>query len=206
MHFSLIRDEDLIRIDKNGEVVDGGKNRRLNNAAYAIHHAIHVARPEINCAAHAHSIYGRAMCATGRRLSMLTQDFCTFYESHVVYPNYGGVVLAAEEGRRIAECLGTKNKAALLANHGLLTVGPTVEAAVAWFVMLEKLCQVQLVADASVAGSGIPLVEIGQDEASTTAEAVASDEAGYFQGLPLFQVAEREFGECTLLGRGVEPL
>jgi ribulose-5-phosphate 4-epimerase/fuculose-1-phosphate aldolase len=30
MHFSLIRDEDLIRVDKHGKVVDGGKNRRLN--------------------------------------------------------------------------------------------------------------------------------------------------------------------------------
>lgn len=33
-HFSLIRDEDLIRVDHNGNVVEGGKNKRLNYGAY----------------------------------------------------------------------------------------------------------------------------------------------------------------------------
>lgn len=55
-------------------------------AAYAIHAEIHKARPDVLCAAHCHSVYGRAMCATGRTLQMLTQDFCTFYNDHVLYP------------------------------------------------------------------------------------------------------------------------
>lgn len=55
-------------------------------AAYAIHAEIHKARPDVLCAAHCHSVYGRAMCATGSTLQMLTQDFCTFYEDHVLYP------------------------------------------------------------------------------------------------------------------------
>ncbi len=55
-------------------------------AAYAIHAEIHKARPDVLCAAHCHSLYGRAMCATGRTLDMLTQDFCVFYNDHVVYP------------------------------------------------------------------------------------------------------------------------
>lgn len=54
-----------------------------------------------------------------------------------MYPGFNGIVLAPEEGRNIAKCLGNK-KAALLQNHGLLTVGGTVEEAVFWFVSLEK--------------------------------------------------------------------
>jgi ribulose-5-phosphate 4-epimerase/fuculose-1-phosphate aldolase len=38
------------------------------------------------CAAHSHSVYGRAFCATGRELDMLTQDSCVFYKDHVLYP------------------------------------------------------------------------------------------------------------------------
>ncbi|KAK3933854.1 putative class ii aldolase [Diplogelasinospora grovesii] len=206
LHFSLVTDDDLIRVDHDGNVVDGGKNRRLNNAAYAIHAEIHKARPDVNCACHAHSTYGRAICATGReKLDMLTQDFCMFYDDHVLYPNFAGLVLANEEGKRIAACLG-KKKAALLGNHGLLTAGATIEAAVNYFVSLERLCQIQLVADASSAGTGKPLVTIGDEEARVTWKALGSDAAGYFQGLPLFQIAEREFGERTFLGRGVEPL
>ncbi|ORY65773.1 class 2 aldolase adducin domain-containing protein [Pseudomassariella vexata] len=205
MHFSLIRDEDLIRVDHSGKVVDGGKNWRLNYAAYAIHAEIHKARPDVLCAAHSHSVYGRAMCATGRKLDMLTQDFCIFYNDHVLYPNFAGVVLAAEEGQQIAKCLGNK-KAALLGNHGLLTAGQSIEATVAWFALLEKCCQVQLAADASANGRGQPLVVIGEEEAQATWNAIGKAPNGYFMGLPLFQVAEGEFGESTFLGRGLEPL
>ncbi|KAF2804083.1 class II aldolase/adducin domain protein [Mytilinidion resinicola] len=206
MHFSLIRDEDLILVNHAGEVIDGGKNWRLNYAAYAIHAEIHKARPDVTFAAHSHSTYGRAFCATGRTLDPLTQDACVFYNDHVLYANFAGVVLAAEEGKSIARELGSK-KAALLGNHGLLTVGPTIEAVVAWFVLLEKCCEVQLLADASSAGSGKPLVKIGESEAQNTWEALGKPATGYFMGLPLFQVAEKkQFGESTFLGRGIEPL
>ncbi|OHE96499.1 hypothetical protein CORC01_08262 [Colletotrichum orchidophilum] len=167
LHFSLIRDEDLIRVDHTGKVVDGGRNRRLNYG----------------------TTYGRAFCAT----------------DHVLYTNFAGLVFATEEGKAIAACLGDR-KAALLGNHGLLTAGPSIEAAVAWFVLLEKLCEIQLAADASAAGSGKPLVKIGHEEALSTHHAIGRPEGGYFTGLTLFQVVEKEFGEMTFLGRGVESL
>lgn len=102
------------------------KCRLLNTAAYMIHSAIHAARPDVMCAAHSHSIYGRTFCALGRKLDPLTQDSCAFYNDHVVYESFNGVVLAEKEGKNIAACLGNK-KAALLQNHGLLTVGKTIE-------------------------------------------------------------------------------
>lgn len=76
----------------------------------------------------------------------------------------------------------------------------------AWFVLLEKCCQVQLAADASSAGTGKPLVTIGHEESVSTWQALGNGDGGYFMGLPLFQVAEREFGERTYLGRGLRPL
>lgn len=113
-------------------------------------------------------------------------------------------MLATEEGKEIAACLGPK-KAAFLGNHGLLTAGASIEATIAWFVLLEKCCQVQLAADAT-AHSGRKLITIGDDEAQSTWEAIGGQDDGYFMGLPLFQVAEREFGEKTFLGRGLRDI
>jgi hypothetical protein len=124
--FSLITKSDLILVDHSGKVIDGGENRLLNTAAYMIHAAIHEARPDVMCAAHSHSIYGRTWCSLGRKLDTLTQDSCAFHDDHVLYESFNGVVLAEKEGKDIAACLGGK-KAALLQNHGLLTVGGSVE-------------------------------------------------------------------------------
>lgn len=206
LNFALIEDDDLILVSEDGEVIDGGSNRSLNAAAFAIHSEIHKARPDVVCAAHSHTIYGRAFSATGRNLDMLSQDFCTFHNDLVVYPNFAGLVLAAEEGRAIAWALGSK-KAAILGNHGLLTVGTTIESCVAWFVGLERVCQSQLIADAAAAGRpDAPLVVIGDEEARVTWEATGNEKAGYFIGLPLFQLAEREFGEKTFLGQGLKKI
>ena len=64
----------------------------------------------------------RAWSTLGRLLDPITQDACSFFEDHGLFDDYTGVVLDVEEGKRIAHALGD-NKAAILRNHGLLTVG-----------------------------------------------------------------------------------
>ena len=177
MAFSLIKASDLILVDHKGEVIDGGECRLLNTAAYMIHHAVHEARPDVMCAAHSHSIYGRTFCALGRKLDTITQDSCAFHNDLALYESFNGVVLAEEEGKDIAKALGGQ-KAALLQNHGLLTVGKTIEEAVFWFVSLEKCCHSQLMADAAVAGRGGATVKIGEEEAMYTRKTVGSTMAG----------------------------
>lgn len=196
--FSLIKSSDLIQIDGSGTVIAGGENRLLNTAAYMIHHAVHTARPDVLCAAHSHSIYGRAFCALGRKLDTITQDACAFHNDHVVYEQFNGVVLAEQEGQNIATCLGDK-KAALLQNHGLLTVGQTVEAALFWFVSLEKCCQAQLAADAAAKGRGGETVKINEEDACFTYKTVGSPRAGWFSAKPAFDVMAKEVGEEYLM-------
>lgn len=103
-----------------------------------------------------------------------------------------------EEGKNIAQTLGNK-KAALLINHGLLTVGRTIEEVVFWFVSLEKCCQVQLMADSAAAGRGGETVKIGDEEAKFTYKSVGTPLAGWFSAKPLFDVIARETNEEYLL-------
>jgi ribulose-5-phosphate 4-epimerase/fuculose-1-phosphate aldolase len=100
-------------------------------------------------------------------------------------------VLAEEEGKSIAAALGDK-KAALLINHGLLTVGKSIEEAVFWFVSLDKCCQAQLLADAAAGGRGGETVKIGEEEAVVTYKTVGTPRAGWFSAKPLFDVIHKE--------------
>lgn len=192
--FSLIKKSDLILVDHTGKVIDGGPCRLLNTAAYMIHSAIHKARPDVVCAAHSHSLHGRAFCTLGRELDVTTQDSCAFYNDHVVYEQFNGIVLAEEEGHNIAQALGNK-KAALLRNHGLLTVGQTVEAAVFWFCSLEKCCHAQLMADAAAAGRGGETVKINDEDAAFTYKTVGTPRAGWFSARPAFDIMAKEVGD-----------
>jgi len=179
MSFRHISVSDLILVNHHGEVVVGG--RPVNTAAFMIHAAIHQARPDVIAAAHSHSIYGRAWSALGRLVDPITQDACAFFEDHVVCTEGAGkVVLEAEGGRAIAAALGP-HKAAIHRNHGLLTVGASVDEAVWWYVTLERTCQVQLMAEAA----GTPVV-IAPDDARYTRDRTGGAFAGWFSFQPLW--------------------
>jgi ribulose-5-phosphate 4-epimerase/fuculose-1-phosphate aldolase len=105
---------------------------------------------------------------------MITQDSLRFYRSHSVYEDFGGIVLDSAEGERIAQCLGN-GKAIILQNHGLLTVGGSVDEAAFWFLSLERTCQAQLLVEAAMAGNpGLKKKVIGEEEARFTYKQVGS--------------------------------
>jgi ribulose-5-phosphate 4-epimerase/fuculose-1-phosphate aldolase len=119
-----------------------------------------------------HAIFTMTTCSTSKHRLFGNRHLLTWGRT------FAGVVLASEEGKRIAKALGDK-RAALLGNHGLLTIGQSIEETVAMFVLLDKCCEVQLAADASSAGSGKPLVKIGEVEAKATWEAIGTHASGY---------------------------
>ena len=158
-----MRRSDLLRIDYEGKVLDGGPNKLVNRAAILIHAAFHKARPDVTCAAHTHSIYGHTFATLGISLPITSQDGCAFYSDLAFYGSFEGIVLEGSEGEHIAEAVGPK-KAAILQNHGLVTMSDSVEATVFWYISLEKLCQTQLLAMAAAAYTGKKIVEVGEEE------------------------------------------
>ena len=178
MHFGQIKVSDLILVNHDGEVVEG--KWEVNRAAFAIHSQVHAARPDVIAAAHSHSIYGKSFSSLGKKLDPLTQDACAFYGDHELFDDYTGVVLDTEEGKRIAVALG-EAKAVILRNHGLLTVGHSVDEAVWWFVTMERTCQAQLLAEAA----GKP-VSIDHEMASITQTQVGGHLAGWYSFQPIY--------------------
>ena len=184
-HFGQIRVSDLIRVDHTGAVVEG--SRPVNRAAFAIHAAIHAARPDVVAAAHTHSTYGKAWSTLGRLLDPLTQDSCKFYQDHTLFDDFAGVVIDTSEGDRIAKALGP-HKAVILRNHGILTVGETVEAAAWWYLSMDNAAQTQLLAEAA----GNP-VAIDPATAALTASQVSRPRSGLLSFQPLWElITEQE--------------
>jgi ribulose-5-phosphate 4-epimerase/fuculose-1-phosphate aldolase len=184
MHFGQIRASDLILVNHRGGVVEG--NYPVNGAAFAIHSQVHAARPDVIAAAHSHSLHGKAWASLGRHLDPITQDSCAFHEDHGLFADFTGVVYETSEGERIAQALG-QHKAVILRNHGLLTVGHTVEEAVWWFLAMDRSCHAQLLAEAA----GDP-VKIDPASAAATREQIGSHSAGWFQAQPYFSLIMHE--------------
>ncbi|MFZ3568656.1 class II aldolase/adducin family protein [Streptomyces sp. BH097] len=177
--FKHVTVSDLVLANGNGQVVEG--RFHVNQAAFTTHVAVHRARPEVVAVAHCHSTYGRAVAALGELVEPITQEACAFYEDHALLDEYTGVGVDPEEGKRIAVALGS-NKALVLRNHGLLTVGDSVDAAAWWFIALERACQVQLAARSA----GRPVL-LDRRQALATREQTGADLVAWINYQSLWQ-------------------
>ncbi|KAJ9355869.1 class II aldolase/adducin N-terminal [Paecilomyces variotii] len=190
-HFSLMKASDLVLVDAEGYVTEGGNQAPINEAGFMIHSEIHKARPDVIAAAHTHGIYGKTWSAFGKPVEMISQDACNFYGKQSVYDDHGGVALAQEEGAAIAKALGEDNMVCVLQNHGLLTVGRTVDEAAFLFSSFDHACHSQLLADAAAA-NGIEKKIIPHNVAKYTADAVQNPHNFYTEFQPEFELIVEE--------------
>lgn len=118
---------------------------------------------------------------------MFAGFFVSAYELPTISNNasqeFNGVVFSEEEGERLAAALGPKGKGMILRNHGLLTVGGTVDEACYLYTLMERSCQVQLLAEAAAA-NGIPKVYVPEEAAKFTFESASDPEALYWEAQP----------------------
>jgi L-fuculose-phosphate aldolase len=138
--FAEVRVSNLLRVDNEMETVEGNGTA---NPAVRFHLWIYRARPELNCIVHTHAPYCSALSMVGARLVVSHMDAMTFHEDCAWLEEWPGVPVANEEGELIANALGRK-RSILLAHHGLLTTGKTLEEAVYLAVLLEHAAQLQV--------------------------------------------------------------
>jgi ribulose-5-phosphate 4-epimerase/fuculose-1-phosphate aldolase len=177
----------LVLVDGKTKSVIQGDNP-VAFAATTIHSAIHSARSDVVASVHAHALHSRTWATLGRRLDPISQDACAFAQDQGLLEDFTGVVLDDEEGRRIGEALG-QHKVAILQNHGIVTVGRTVDEAAWWYISMESCCRSQLLAEAAVGGPRL----IDDADATLTARQVGSPRFGWFSFQPLYDwIVEEE--------------
>ncbi len=153
--YSEITASNLVRIDVEGNVITK-TDYPINPAGFNIHSAIHEAREDAHCVLHVHTVAGMAVSCLSEGLLPITLEGTDFYD-RIAYHEFEGPSLAVDERARLASNLGSKNIAMVLRNHGLITIGETVDSAFLRMYRLLLACEVQL----RVMMTGRPFTRIG---------------------------------------------
>jgi ribulose-5-phosphate 4-epimerase/fuculose-1-phosphate aldolase len=155
--FDEITASTLVKVNTHGAVVDGS-GRRVNPSGFAIHGAVHAARPDVECVMHLHTAAGVALAMLPGGL-LPTSQWAMRLHQRLGRHAYEGLAFGAEERARLVANLGQLD-GLILENHGPLMVGRSV--AEAWMLMylLDRAAQAQL--SAMAAGGG--RVQVVSDE------------------------------------------
>ncbi|XP_013994282.2 alpha-adducin isoform X8 [Salmo salar] len=149
--YSEVSASSLVKINIQGEIVDrGSTNLGVNQAGFTLHSAIYAARPDIKCIVHVHTPAGAAVSAMKCGLLPISPEALTLGE--VAYHDYHGILIDEEENVLIQKNLGPTSKVLILRNHGLVSVGETVEEAFYYIHNLVTACEIQVRTLASAGG------------------------------------------------------
>jgi ribulose-5-phosphate 4-epimerase/fuculose-1-phosphate aldolase len=154
--FDEVSASSLVKVDVQGRVVDGSA-RAVNPSGFAIHGAVHAARPEAECVIHLHTPWGVALSMLPEGL-LATSQWAMRLHGRLGRHAYEGLALGAQEQQRLVNNLGALD-GLILDNHGVLTVGRTVAEAFMLMHVLERAAQAQLRAMAA-AGERVARVSV----------------------------------------------
>jgi L-fuculose-phosphate aldolase len=134
--------DNLLLVDDDLNVLDG---EGMPNPSNRFHLWVYRAKPRVNSIMHTHPPHVSALSMIGVPLAVSHMDTALFHDDCVWLPHWPGVPFGDEEGEIISRILGDK-RAALLAHHGQLTAGATIEEAAVLAVHIERAAKLQLLA------------------------------------------------------------
>ena len=146
LRFDEVRPDNLVRVDLSGRVIDGS-GAPVNPSGFAIHGAVHAARPDAVCVMHLHTRWGQTLAATPEGLLPCSQPALRLWR-RLGRHAYEGLAFEPAERERLVAALGTLD-GLILAHHGTLTVGRTVAEAYVLMHLLERAAQIQIAAMAA---------------------------------------------------------
>ncbi len=142
LRFSEVTPQNLVKVNIQGQILSG--QGPVNQTGFAIHGAVHMARPDANCVLHLHVDSIIAVSAQKDGLLPISQHALRFFKD-IAYHHYQGLALSSDEQTALVNSLGNK-KVILLHNHGSIVCGSSVQQAFYLMDVLDKACKIQLMA------------------------------------------------------------
>ncbi|XP_059235738.1 alpha-adducin isoform X1 [Mustela nigripes] len=189
--YSEVTASSLVKVNIQGEIVDrGSTNLGVNQAGFVLHSAIYAARPDVKCVVHIHTPAGAAVSAMKCGLLPISPEALSLGE--VAYHDYHGILVEEEEKVLIQKNLGPKSKVLILRNHGLVSVGGSVEEAFYYIHNLVVACEIQVRTLASAGGpDNLVLLDPGKYKAKSRSPESPGGEGT--SSPPKWQIGEQEF-------------
>ncbi|XP_073466987.1 alpha-adducin isoform X9 [Aquarana catesbeiana] len=187
--YSEVSASSLVKVNLQAELIDrGSTNLGVNKAGFTLHSAIYAARPDIKCIVHIHTPAGAAVSAMKCGLLPLSPESLCLGE--VTYHDYHGILVDEEEKVLIQKNLGPRSKVLILRNHGLVTMGETVEEAFYYIHNLVSACEIQVRTLASAGGpDNLVLLDPTKYKKSRAPESPSGEGVAH----PKWLVGEQEF-------------
>jgi L-fuculose-phosphate aldolase len=146
--------DDSMRVMQGEGFVSAGVRVREPNPATRFHLWVYRARADVNAIVHTHPPASSALAAAEQPLIVAHMDATPLFDDVAFLQDWPGLPTADREGEIISSALGRKH-AILLAHHGLLTAGRSVQEATFLAVFFERMARQQL--DAARVGGAKPV-------------------------------------------------
>lgn len=117
---------DVVTIDVAGRVLQASSNR-TPSSEWRVHAGIYRARPDVHAIVHTHAPHAQAFSFLARPLAAQTEELGIFVGDDVPIAEYAPSG-TGELADNVARALGDR-QAVLLARHGLISVGTSLDAA-----------------------------------------------------------------------------
>lgn len=136
--------EDMVRLTLTGKIIEG--NKKPSSESY-LHRVFYKARPNISCIIHTHSPYTSSLSIQHEGIPVIFEEMLIFLGGSVPCAKYA-MAGTANLGKNALETMGNQN-AVILANHGSLIVGKTMEYCVNTAQLVEKMAKIYVLANFS---------------------------------------------------------
>ena len=141
--YSCMNATDVMILNLDGDIIEGDRNPSIE---HPLHIAIYKARPDVNAIVHTHSIYASALAVLRLPLPPIIDEFVIKLGGQVEVADYS-LPGTNDLANNVVTALGPRN-AVILANHGGVTVGSTMDSALHNAFLLERVAQIYLLAAA----------------------------------------------------------
>ena len=158
--FDEAEEASWLLIDDAMNVLEGAGSYGIRepNPATRFHLWVYRARSDVAAIVHTHPPAASVLAAVERPLVVAHMDATPLFDDMAFLPDWPGLPTADREGELIAGGLGTKH-AMLLAHHGLLAAGRSVQEAAFLAVFVERMARLQV--DAAPLG-GVKPIDAGE--------------------------------------------